>query len=85
MERALLRLPVEQRAVVVAVDMQGYSVAETARLLGRARGHGQESVFARRARLAESLDYLSRGELLALPHPGVRARDAAEPGPPLTT
>ncbi|MCB0948327.1 MAG: RNA polymerase sigma factor SigM, partial [Mycobacterium sp.] len=30
-ERALMRLPVEQRAAVVAVDMQGYSVAETAR------------------------------------------------------
>ncbi|HKV18888.1 MAG TPA: RNA polymerase sigma factor SigM, partial [Mycobacterium sp.] len=33
-ERALMRLPVEQRAAVVAVDMQGYSVAETARMLG---------------------------------------------------
>jgi len=37
-ERALMRLPVEQRAAVVAVDMQGYSVAETARLLGVAEG-----------------------------------------------
>src|SRR5689334_3284545 len=27
-ERALMRLPLEQRAAVVAVDMQGYSVAE---------------------------------------------------------
>ena len=37
-ERALMRLPVEQRAAVVAVDMQGYSVAETARMLGIAEG-----------------------------------------------
>jgi len=37
-EGALMRLPVEQRAAVVAVDMQGYSVAETARMLGVAEG-----------------------------------------------
>ena len=37
-QRALMRLPVEQRAAVVAVDMQGYSVADTARLLGVAEG-----------------------------------------------
>ena len=36
-ERALMRLPVEQRAAVVAVDMQGYSVAETARSWGSQR------------------------------------------------
>lgn len=36
--QALMRLPVEQRAAVVAVDMQGYSIAETARLLGVAEG-----------------------------------------------
>ena len=36
--RALMRLPVEQRAAVVAVDMQGYSVADTAVLLGVAEG-----------------------------------------------
>ena len=41
-QRALMRLPVEQRAAVVAVDMHGYSVADTARLLGVAEGHGQE-------------------------------------------
>ncbi|WP_269089210.1 sigma factor-like helix-turn-helix DNA-binding protein, partial [Mycobacterium avium] len=37
-QRALMRLPVEQRAAIVAVDMQGYSVADTARLLGVAEG-----------------------------------------------
>ena len=76
-ERALLRLPVEQRAAVVAVDMHGYSIAETARLLGVPEGTVKSRCSRGRARLAESLDHLSRGELLALPHPGVRARDAA--------
>lgn len=37
-QRALMRLPVEQRAAVVAVDMQGYSIADTARMLGVAEG-----------------------------------------------
>jgi RNA polymerase sigma-70 factor (ECF subfamily) len=42
-QRALMRLPVEQRAAVVAVDMQGYSIAETA---GGGR-HDQEPVCPR--------------------------------------
>ena len=37
-QRALLRLPVEQRAAVVAVDMHGYSIADTAQMLGVAEG-----------------------------------------------
>jgi len=37
-QRALMRLPVEQRATIVAVDMQGYSIADTAALLGIAEG-----------------------------------------------
>ena len=41
-QRALMRLPVEQRAAVVAVDMQGYSVADTAAAARDPRGHGQE-------------------------------------------
>ncbi len=54
-ERALLRLPVEQRAAVVAVDMQGYTVAETARLLGVAEGTVKSRCSRARARLAETL------------------------------
>jgi RNA polymerase sigma-70 factor, ECF subfamily len=56
-ERALLRLPVEQRAVVVAVDMQGYSVAETARLLGVPEGTVKSRCSRARAKLAKSLAY----------------------------
>jgi RNA polymerase sigma-70 factor (ECF subfamily) len=56
-ERALRRLPVEQRAVVVAVDMQGYSVAETAHLLGVPEGTVKSRCSRARAKLARSLEY----------------------------
>ncbi len=61
-ERALLRLPVEQRAVVVAVDMQGYSVAETARLLGVPEGTVKSRCSRARAKLAKSLVFFSPTE-----------------------
>jgi RNA polymerase sigma-70 factor (ECF subfamily) len=68
--RALLRLPVEQRAAVVAVDMQGYSIAETARLLGVAEGTVKSRCARARARLATSLGYLATGvPPRALQHP----------------
>ena len=58
-ERALLRLPVEQRAVVVAVDMQGYSVAETAALLGVPEGTVKSRCSRARAKLAKTLESLN--------------------------
>jgi RNA polymerase sigma-70 factor, ECF subfamily len=64
-ERALLRLPVEQRAAVVAVDMQGYSVAETARMLGVAEGTVKSRCSRARAKLAEALDYFNAGAAAA--------------------
>jgi RNA polymerase sigma-70 factor (ECF subfamily) len=57
-QRALMRLPVEQRAAVVAVDMQGYSIADTARLLGVAEGTVKSRCARARVRLAELLGYL---------------------------
>jgi RNA polymerase sigma-70 factor, ECF subfamily len=59
-ERALLCLPVEQRAVVVAVDMQGFSVAETARLLGVPEGTVKSRCSRARTKLAHSLQYFHR-------------------------
>lgn len=56
-QRALMRLPVEQRAAVVAVDMQGFSVAETARMLGVAEGTVKSRRARARAKLAHSLAY----------------------------
>ena len=57
-QRALMRLPVEQRAAVVAVDMHGYSVADTAALLGVAEGTVKSRCARARARLAVTLGYL---------------------------
>ncbi|MGF2947350.1 RNA polymerase sigma factor SigM [Mycobacterium sp. Lab-001] len=59
--KALMRLPVEQRAAVVAVDMQGYSIADTARLLGIAEGTVKSRCARARVRLAELLGYLEAG------------------------
>ncbi|PRC44977.1 hypothetical protein C6A85_97495, partial [Mycobacterium sp. ITM-2017-0098] len=60
-QRALLRLPVEQRAAVVVVDMQGYSVAEAARLLGVAEGTVKSRCSRARTKLAESLTCFATG------------------------
>lgn len=55
-ERALMRLPVEQRAAVVAVDMQGYSISETALMLGVPEGTVKSRCSRARRKLAEALD-----------------------------
>lgn len=57
-ERALMRLPIEQRAAVVAVDMQGFSVAETARMLGVPEGTIKSRCARARTKLATTLGYL---------------------------
>lgn len=67
--RALLALPAAQRAAVLTVDMQGYSVAEAARLLGVAEGTVKSRRARARARLAVTLAHLHpRGD--APPGPG---------------
>lgn len=53
--RALMRLPTEQRAAVLAVDMHGYSVADAATLLGIAEGTVKSRCARGRARLAAML------------------------------
>lgn len=50
-----------QRAAVVAVDMQGYSIADTARMLGVAEGTVKSRCARARARLARLLGYLNTG------------------------
>lgn len=57
--QALLRLPAEQRSAVVAVDMQGYSVADAAALLNVAEGTVKSRCARGRARLAVLLCSLS--------------------------
>jgi RNA polymerase sigma-70 factor, ECF subfamily len=69
-QRALMRLPVEQRAAIVAVDMQGYSIADTARLLGIAEGTVKSRCARARVRLAELLGHLNTGAHATPDRPG---------------
>jgi RNA polymerase sigma-70 factor, ECF subfamily len=59
--RALMRLPVDQRAAVVAVDMAGYSVADAAQTLGVPVGTIKSRCARARARLAATLDCFDQG------------------------
>ena len=54
-------MPVEQRAAVVAVDMQGYSIADTAQLLGVAEGTVKSRCARARVRPAGMLGHLNAG------------------------
>lgn len=56
--QALMRLPAEQRAAVLAVDMHGYSVADAAALLDVAEGTVKSRCSRGRARLAVLLRHL---------------------------
>lgn len=57
-ETALATLPPEQRAAVVAVDVEGYSVAEAGKLLGIPVGTVKSRCSRARAKLAHELKYL---------------------------
>jgi RNA polymerase sigma-70 factor, ECF subfamily len=72
-QRALTRLPIEQRAAIVAVDMQGYSIADTARLLGIPEGTVKSRCARGRVRLAGLLGYLDTGAHAAPDSPANQA------------
>lgn len=55
LEAALRSLPDDQRAAIVAVDVEGYSVREAARLLGIAEGTVKSRCSRARRRLADVL------------------------------
>lgn len=57
-KQALQQLPEEQRVPIVLVDVEGYSVAETAQLLGIAEGTVKSRCARGRAKLAKLLGYL---------------------------
>lgn len=57
-ERALMCLPIEQRAAIVTVDIQGFSVAEAARILGIPEGTVKSRRARARSKLATTLGHL---------------------------
>jgi RNA polymerase sigma-70 factor (ECF subfamily) len=66
---ALARLPMDQRAALVLVDMQGYPVAEAARVLGIPVGTVKSRCARGRARLLPLLTHL-RADAGDSPQPG---------------
>jgi len=57
-DRALFSLPPDQRTAIVAVDLEGYSVADAAVLLGVPEGTIKSRCARARQRLAERLEFL---------------------------
>lgn len=57
-DKALFSLPAEQRAALVAVDVEGYTVAETAAMLGVPEGTIKSRCARARVKLAERLEFL---------------------------
>ncbi|MFB9430240.1 RNA polymerase sigma factor SigM [Streptoalloteichus tenebrarius] len=62
---ALAELPEEQRSAIVLVDVEGYSVAETAQLLGVAEGTVKSRCARGRAKLAKLLGHLRNPDAVA--------------------
>jgi RNA polymerase sigma-70 factor, ECF subfamily len=71
---ALAQLPAEQRAALILVDVQGYSVAETATILRVAEGTVKSRCARGRAKLAVLLGHLRTGN----PDAGHRVPSEAE-------
>lgn len=74
-ESALAQLPVEQRTAIVLVDIQGYPVAEAARVLEIAEGTVKSRCARGRARLAPLLaDLRNRDPAAAVGTPADRPK-----------
>jgi RNA polymerase sigma-70 factor (ECF subfamily) len=74
-EEALAQLPVEQRAAITLVDIEGYSVADSAVMLGVAEGTIKSRCARGRARLAVSLRHLRNLDAAASVAPGTVPRE----------
>lgn len=57
-DRALFSLPPDQRTALVAIDLEGYSVADAAAMLGVPEGTIKSRCARARQRLQERLDFL---------------------------
>jgi RNA polymerase sigma-70 factor, ECF subfamily len=87
---ALARIPADQRAALVLVDMEGYPVAQVAEMLDCAVGTVKSRCSRGRARLAELLEVLDPGREAEHPSPGNPAasppvRSTHPRGPPKPT
>ena len=82
---ALAQLPPDQRAALVLLDLEGYSVAEIAEMLGVAEGTVKSRCARGRARLAVLLGHLRSAGSRAEPDGGVGNRtggpDVGSPEP----
>jgi RNA polymerase sigma-70 factor (ECF subfamily) len=76
-EEALGQLPVEQRAAITLVDIEGYSVADTAAMLGVAEGTVKSRCARGRSRLAILLGHLRNPDTPAPVAPGSGDREEA--------
>ncbi len=76
-EEALGQLPVEQRAAITLVDIEGYSVADTAVMLEVAEGTVKSRCARGRARLAVALGHLRNPDGAAAVAPGSGGREEA--------
>ena len=74
---ALGTLPEEQRAAIVLVDIEGYSVAETASILGVAEGTVKSRCARGRAKLAVLLGHLRNPDAIANVRPGAATPPSA--------
>ncbi len=79
-QAALAQLPAEQRVPLVLLDMQGYSVAEIAALLGVAEGTVKSRCARGRARLAVLLGHLRGSDSTTAGNPGP-SPDVGSSGP----
>ncbi len=76
-EAALGQLPAEQRAAIVLVDIEGYSVADTAAMLDVAEGTVKSRCARGRARLAILLGQLRNPDAPEVVAPGSGGREEA--------
>ena len=74
-EDALAQLPVEQRAAITLVDIEGYSVADSAVMLGVAEGTIKSRCARGRAKLAVTLGHLRNLDAPAPVAPGSVSRE----------
>ncbi|MGM1059728.1 RNA polymerase sigma factor SigM [Saccharothrix sp. Mg75] len=78
-QEALNELPEEQRAPILLVDVEGYSVAETAQMLGIAEGTVKSRCARGRAKLAKVLGHLrNRGADANVPGSDVQVQQGRQ-------